>query len=110
MLGGLVALLGSSWTVAAEGVPLAKGDTILFYGNAMVERLLEHGELEAYVQLAHPGKDLKVRSLAWTGDEVGYRLRPDGYAEHLKTLLAELMYGSGLRLMELLRLRVQIPV
>jgi putative membrane-bound dehydrogenase-like protein len=64
-----------------------RNSTILFYGNSMVERLLEHGEMEAYLQLAVPG--LRVRSLAWTGDEVGYRLRPEGYAEHMKNLLAQ---------------------
>ena len=73
-------------------VPVASAlrpdDGILFYGNAMVERLLESGDLEARLQLAHPDKKLRIRSLAWTGDEVGYRLRPEGYVEHLKTLLA----------------------
>src|SRR5947208_2092455 len=79
----------SSWlcTLAGAGIPLAKNDTILFYGNSMVERLLEHGELEARLQLTHPDKELRVRSLAWTGDEVGWRARPEGYVEHLRTLL-----------------------
>jgi len=67
---------------------MRRDDTILFYGNSMVERLLEHGELEAWLQLAHPGKNLIVRHVSWPGDEVGYQLRPDGYAEHLKMLLA----------------------
>lgn len=48
---------------------------------------MEGGELEAHLQLAHPVGDLRVRSLAWTGDEVGNRLRPEGYVEHLKELL-----------------------
>jgi azurin/glucose/arabinose dehydrogenase len=64
-------------------------NTILFYGNSLVERLMEEGSLEAMLQLANPTADLAVRSLAWTGDEVGYRLRPEGYAEHMKTLLAK---------------------
>ena len=64
-------------------------DTVLFYGNSMVERLCEHGELEAMVQLAEAGKKLHFRSLAWTGDEVGYRLRPEGYEEHLRSLLKQ---------------------
>lgn len=82
--------LGASlffYSLGRAAVPFGKNDTVLFYGNATVERLLEHGELEAYLQLAHPDLDLRVRSLAWTGDEVGYRLRPDGFAEHLKMLL-----------------------
>jgi glucose/arabinose dehydrogenase/azurin len=73
---------------SAAGEPLRSDDGILFYGNAMVERLLESGDLEARLQLAQPDKKLRLRSLAWTGDEVGYRLRPEGYGEHLKTLLA----------------------
>ena len=62
-------------------------DTFLFYGNSLVERLLEAGELEACLHLARPNSSVLVRSLAWTGDEVGYRLRPEGYAEHMKSLL-----------------------
>ncbi len=72
---------------AGAAPPLAKNDTILFYGNSMVERLLEHGELEAMVQLALPGTNLRFRSFAWTGDEVGNRLRAEGYAGHMKELL-----------------------
>lgn len=65
-------------------------NTVLFYGNSMVERLLEGGELEAYMQLSQKEKkapQLAVRSLAWTGDEVGYRLRPTGYVKHMTKLL-----------------------
>lgn len=65
-----------------------KEATVLFYGNAMVERLLEHGEMEARVHLAMPEKKLHFRSLAWTGDEVANRLRAEGYAAHMKDLLA----------------------
>ncbi|MBM3844618.1 MAG: hypothetical protein FJ397_15385, partial [Verrucomicrobia bacterium] len=64
------------------------GSTYLFYGAGMVERLLEEGFLEAGLQLAYPELGLRVRSLAWTGDEVGHRRRPEGYSEHLKGLLA----------------------
>lgn len=66
-----------------------KGNRILLYGNSFVERLQEDGRFEASLQLAHPDKKLEFRSLAWTGDEVGYRLRPERYVNHLKKLLAE---------------------
>ena len=39
------------------------------------------------VQLALPEAQLHFGSLAWTGDEVGHRLRAEGYAGHLKELL-----------------------
>jgi azurin/glucose/arabinose dehydrogenase len=64
-------------------------ETFLFYGNSVVERLMENGELEACLHLAKPASHVRVRSLAWTGDEVGCRLRPEGYVEHLKGLLSQ---------------------
>jgi len=86
-----------------EGLTQLKAgeNTILFYGNSMIERLLEEGELEARLQLADPDAGLKVRSLAWTGDEVGNRLRLEGYAKHMKNLLSEwpaktIVLGYGL--------------
>jgi glucose/arabinose dehydrogenase/azurin len=63
-------------------------DTILFYGGGLVERILEAGELEARLLLANPQKPVRIRSMAWTGDEVGHRLRPEGYAAHMKSTLA----------------------
>lgn len=66
-----------------------KNSTILFYGNSMIERILEQGMMEARLQIALPDAKLKIRSLAWTGDEVGNRLRLEGYAKHMKNLLNE---------------------
>ena len=67
----------------------------------MVERLLEHGEMEARMQIALPNKGLKIRSLAWTGDEVGNRLRLEGYPKHMKNLIQKwpadfLVLGYGM--------------
>ncbi len=87
LLATLACVLTCAWAARAE-VTLDQGATLLFYGGGMVERLLEQGDLEAYLQLANPQRDLHVRSLAWTGDEVGWRARPEGYVEHLRTLLA----------------------
>ena len=86
VLPSLLASLLALATAPAD-VSLDAGDTIVCYGNSMVERLCEHGELEAMIQLAQPEKKLQFRSFAWTGDEVGYRLRPEGYEEHMKSLL-----------------------
>ena len=83
---------GPSVSAADKEKPSAKKTqekTILFYGNSMAERLLEQGELEARLQLSQPNAGLRIRSLAWTGDEVGNRLRLEGYAQHMKNLLAE---------------------
>ncbi len=88
-----ILLLGTALAVASTlraraEVSLQTNDTIVFYGNTMVERLLEHGEMQAHVHLAQPGRKLHFRSFAWPGDEVGHRLRAEGYADHMKSLLA----------------------
>ena len=83
----LAALLSFWASYARAQLEFKKGDRILLYGNSFVERLQEDGRFEASLQLAHPDKDLQFRSLAWTGDEVGYRLRPERYVNHLKKLL-----------------------
>jgi azurin/glucose/arabinose dehydrogenase len=75
--------------LATVAVASTAEHTFLFYGNSLVERLMENGELEACLQLANPVSAVRVRSLAWTGDEVGCRLRPEGYVEHLKGLLSQ---------------------
>lgn len=82
------AVLSMTATGQVLDVKTSKEQTVLFYGNAMVERLLEHGEMEARVHLAMPEKKLHFRSLAWTGDEVANRFRAEGYAAHMKELLA----------------------
>jgi hypothetical protein len=72
------------WALETQAkLDFKNGDRILLYGNSFVERLQEDGRFEASLQLGHSGKELEFRSLAWTGDEVGYRLRP------------ELLYGQG---------------
>lgn len=85
----LITLLGlvtsTSWLCA--GPTLKSGDTVLFYGNSMIERLLEHGEMEARIHLSRPDPPVHVRSLAWTGDEVGNRQRAEGYPAHMRELL-----------------------
>ncbi|MEM7012367.1 MAG: GDSL-type esterase/lipase family protein [Verrucomicrobiota bacterium] len=63
------------------------GDRVLLYGGSFIERLQESGNFEAMVRYSNPDKKLEFRSLAWSGDEVGYRLRPERYVNHLKKLL-----------------------
>jgi len=89
LLVSLIVTTCLSTSLSAAPEKATKSDVILFYGNSMVERLLEHGELEARLQIAQPKAGLKIRSLAWTGDEVGNRLRLEGYAKHMKNLIAE---------------------
>ena len=65
-------------------VEFDRGDRIVLYGNSFIERMQQNGFFEAALHMAHPEKELELRSLAWTGDELGYRLRPERYVNHLK--------------------------
>ena len=99
---GLTALGSHSFSADTKNAPPAEeSPALLFYGNSMIERLLEHGGMEARLQIATSGKDLKIRSLAWTGDEVGNRLRLEGYPKHMKNLIRQwpsnvLVLGYGM--------------
>ena len=69
---------------------IKSGGVTIFYGNSMVERLQEEGTLEALLQAAESGKRLQFRSLAYTGDEVGFRIRPEKFGDHLGYLAGQL--------------------
>ncbi|MGJ8644197.1 MAG: DUF7133 domain-containing protein [Luteolibacter sp.] len=64
-------------------VSVEKEGLTVFYGNSFVERQLEDGTLEALLQAVSPGKNLRFRSLAYTGDEVGFQIRPERFGDHL---------------------------
>ena len=67
VLGLLIAWLSAG----DEPLPTAllkPGDTILCYGNSLIERVLEHGECEALIQLATPGRGLLNRP-TWGASE-----------------------------------------
>ena len=68
----------------------SSGGMTLFYGNSMVERMQEEGTLEALLQAAETGKQLQFRSFAYTGDEVGFRIRPELFGDHLAYIAGRL--------------------
>lgn len=67
----------------------SNGLTVI-YGNSFVERLQEDGTFEAIMQSVHAGKNRAYRSLAYSGDEVGYRIRPDRFGDHLTYIAGQL--------------------
>ncbi|MDC0325119.1 GDSL-type esterase/lipase family protein, partial [bacterium] len=61
----------------------------IFYGNSFMERLQEDGTLEALLHSAKAGERHRFRSLAYTGDEVGFRIRPDKFGDHLGYVVSQ---------------------
>jgi arylsulfatase A-like enzyme/glucose/arabinose dehydrogenase/azurin len=69
---------------------IKSGGMTVFYGNSMVERLQEEGTFEALLQVANAGVNPQIRSLAYTGDEVGFRIRPEKFGDHLSYVASQL--------------------
>lgn len=71
-------------------VKMESDDLTLFYGNSLIERLQEDGTLEALLHAADKTKRQQFRSLAYTGDEVGFRIRPAKFGDHLGYISSQL--------------------
>ncbi len=83
----------------ATHLPLefTKGERIAFIGNTLLERAGDHGHLEALIHQAHPDKELVMRNLAWSADELDLQPRPDNFAsteQHLAWMNADLIFAA----------------
>jgi len=70
-----------------SNVQIANDGLTVMYGNAMIEKLQEEGSFETYMQIANAGKRFQFRSLAYTGDQVGFRIRASKFGLHLGYIL-----------------------
>src|SRR3954447_3581241 len=95
--------LGSSSLLAAEGakVEIRRGDHISLIGNTLADRMQHDGWLEAYLYSRFPDRDLVVRDLGFSGDEVelSKRIRshdfgtPDHWLTFTKTDVVLAFFG-----------------
>ena len=72
----LLAMLGFAG-VQAQTLELKKGDNVAFVGGGLADRQQHYGHLEALIHKANADKDLVVRNLGFSGDEVNTRHRSD---------------------------------
>jgi len=72
----LLAMLGFAG-VQAETLELKKGDHVAFVGGGLADRQQHYGNLEALMHKANADKELVVRNLGFSGDEVNTRHRSD---------------------------------
>lgn len=71
---------------ATDAFALQQGDHVCIVGNTLAERLQHDGWLETYLQIRSPGRDVVIRNLGYSGDELTLRLRSAGFGtpdEHL---------------------------
>jgi glucose/arabinose dehydrogenase/mono/diheme cytochrome c family protein len=72
----LLAMLGFT-SVQAQTLELKKGDHVAFVGGGLADRQQHYGHLEALIHKANADKELVVRNLGFSGDEVNTRHRSD---------------------------------
>ncbi len=73
----LVATLaaGSLEAAALKWEP-QKGETIVVLGNTFAERMMSSSYFEAALHAQYPNHNLRVRSMAWSADEISLQPRP----------------------------------
>lgn len=68
---------------------LRKGDHVVFIGNTLFDRGAQFPHFEAMLMRGHADKDLVVRTLAWSADEVDLMPRPTNFGTMNQHLLAQ---------------------
>ncbi len=88
-----IGLVGLSLTSAAPSNPqrleLKKGDRIILIGNTLAERMQYFGHFETLLHSRFPDKELVVRDLGWSADELTLRPRSFDFKNHGHNLTDE---------------------
>ena len=96
-----IAALLSFAPAPQEPLELPPGARICLIGNTLAERMQHDGALETQIHRRHPAHRLVIRNLAFSGDEVGLRLRSRGFGspdDHLRRHRADVVlafFGYG---------------
>ncbi|MEE2888424.1 MAG: PVC-type heme-binding CxxCH protein [Planctomycetota bacterium] len=81
------------------GLPLAlrDGDRVVFIGNTLFDRAQHFAYFEAMIHQAHAQKNLTVRTLAWSADEIDLAPRPANFGslhQHLTVQQADVIIAA----------------
>ncbi len=80
----LLVVCPSAMEAAAPSSPLelAKSDKIVIIGNTLAERMQHDGAFETLLQKRFSGKNLVLRNLGWSADEIDLRPRSANFDDH----------------------------
>ena len=84
-------------TATTLPLKLRQGDHICLIGNTLFERAQLFGVVPATLHAGFPDHELVVRTLAWSGDEVGLMPRPENFADleqHLFHEKADVIFAA----------------
>lgn len=76
---------------------LTRGDRIALIGNTLFDRAAEFGHFEALIQKRFADREVIVRHLAWSADEIDLQPRPDNFADteqHLTHEQADVIFAA----------------
>ena len=62
-------------------IDLKKGTRIALIGNTLLDRSIHFAHLESLIYQRYPAKEIVIRNLAWSGDSVDLRPRPENFAD-----------------------------
>jgi putative heme-binding domain-containing protein len=71
--------LAAAAQVNAAGLEFQKGDHVCIVGNTLADRMQHDGWLETLLQSRLSEHELVIRNLGFSGDEVAFRMRSDGF-------------------------------
>lgn len=93
----LVMTLFPSFTAAEPpNLEVLPGDRVSFIGNTLADRMQHDGWLETLLQARFPDKELVIRNLGFSGDELTLRLRSAGFGtpdEHLAANKTDVIFA-----------------
>ena len=79
---GLASLTLNARAADAPKLELKKGDRIVIIGNTLAERMQYYGNWETILQARFPDKELVVRNLGWSADELTLKPRSQSFNDH----------------------------
>ena len=80
---------------SADLLELERGDHICLLGNTLAERMQHHGWLEAFLQSRFPEKELTVRNLGFSADELSVHQRTMNFGKFSDDELSLNLSASG---------------
>ena len=89
---GLLSALLAAWCSLAEvraqtpALELRQGDTVVFLGNTLAERMQYFNHFETLLMLRFPQLQLRIRNLGWSGDALTLQPRPLNFGDAAKHL------------------------
>jgi hypothetical protein len=87
-LAGLILFSAAASAASAQPtmLELRKGDTVVFLGSTLAERMQHFNHFEALLMVRFPDLQLRVRNLAWSGDTLTLQPRPLNFGDAARHL------------------------